>query len=213
MKKLILGFVLLAFGAVGICQSQFYNNQPKCTIEGCSGVLFGRYLLSNPGIDVWECSIGGRMPHSPSAKNLTGYADAFAVDESGNAGIFVKDFDGKLINITNAYCNSKYYLATNSEVKTVAIVPKVTEKSLSFIEILKKSGQITNVINELFSSGEVCAVRGHSWASGCGHTSPRTVYEPNAIYTYEGSCLVDHRGETRHCINCKTMQTKTEEWK
>ncbi len=159
MKTLIIGFSLVAFGVVGICQPRDVN--PYDQFRSSDGMT-----LSNIYIESFR--------PLPAPMPMTG------------------DF---------------FKSSTNLEPKVIFVIaPKTTEKSVSVIELLKQSGQLTNVINELFSSGEVCKVRGHAWRSGEKPAADGIVMIP-AIY-FRGN-----PPERRHCENCGIHQTKSEEWK
>ena len=52
--------------------------------------------------------------------------------------------------------------------------------------------EITNAVKDLIASGDVCAVIGHKWQSGCGMAG----------------CLVLHSGNMRHCLICGKVETQ-----
>jgi hypothetical protein len=79
---------------------------------------------------------------------------------------------------------------------TIAHVPVMTNHLASAEVILagiKTYSNYAAAINLLFTSGEICRVRGHQWAPGCGMVG----------------CLVMHYGETRHCTICGTYQSRS----
>lgn len=72
------------------------------------------------------------------------------------------------------------------------------ELAKKHIQEMTDDGSLTNVVNELVSSGTFCKVRGHKWELGCGVPG----------------CLVMHYGEMRHCVICGAVQQRLPgDWK
>lgn len=74
--------------------------------------------------------------------------------------------------------------------------------AISVAEIARRDGWMTNLVNEVCSKGDVCAVKGHQWLQGrAGETDTMIFgdYHPNTSY--------------RHCALCGLTQTQNLQWK
>ena len=101
-----------------------------------------------------------------------------------------------LLEIATRSNNFVYATATNA----ILVSPAAT------VKYLRQEGMLTNVVNELLVTGEVCKVRGHEW------TTPKVPRESVSTLEYypDGRPAQPIR---RECVLCKTNQTKREEWK
>lgn len=95
---------------------------------------------------------------------------------------FIAIFDTNLL----VNCISEY--AVNY---TTNVVTNVVYTPINWCERIPRN-EITNAVKDLIASGDVCAVIGHKWQSGCGMVG----------------CLVIHTGNMRYCLICGKVETQ-----
>lgn len=98
----------------------------------------------------------------------------------------------QLINITNSGwgISSPYIVMTNSSAWE--------DDSEYIIKMLKRNGKLSDHIQKLIKSGEVCQVIGHKWEYGC---------------SMGAGCLVFHSEQLRHCSLCLKEERQVSVWK